>query len=227
MASNASFCATSSSSRNSTSTCRGLHRADRRDRRRQVHPDRRRATGHRCARADAGTGARRRRRAEVSAEFDSPPPGTPWLEAAGLTAADTLLLRRTIDQPGQEPRLDQRQPGHRSPDAPARRAADRHPRPARLAKPDPADAVRGLLDAYAGATPRAVPALAANGARPTRPAWTPAAPRTRCSANANAGLADRRTGQARARSRRVGRTEYRPRPAVQRPGAARCGPAAR
>ncbi len=39
-------------------------------------------------------------RAEISAEFDSPPALAPWLDEGGFEAQDTLLLRRVIDAQG-------------------------------------------------------------------------------------------------------------------------------
>ncbi len=52
------------------------------------------------ARADTGTVREGASRTEVSAEFDAPLTLTPWLEAAGFDADDTLLLRRTVDLQG-------------------------------------------------------------------------------------------------------------------------------
>jgi len=51
-------------------------------------------------RADAALVREGASRAEVSAEFDTPPALLPWLEAAGLACDDTLLLRRTVDAQG-------------------------------------------------------------------------------------------------------------------------------
>ena len=52
-------------------------------------------------RADASLVREGASRAEVSAEFDSPPSLAAWLEAAGLACDDTLLLlRRTVDAQG-------------------------------------------------------------------------------------------------------------------------------
>jgi DNA repair protein RecN (Recombination protein N) len=39
-------------------------------------------------------------RAEISAEFDSPPALAQWLDDAGFDAQDSLLLRRVIDAQG-------------------------------------------------------------------------------------------------------------------------------
>ena len=49
------------------------------------------------ARADPGVVRDGCTRAELSAEFDSAPAVSAWLEASGYEAADTLLLRRLID----------------------------------------------------------------------------------------------------------------------------------
>ena len=52
------------------------------------------------ARADAGVVREGAQRCEISAEFDSPSSLASWLDEAGFTASDTLLLRRTIDTQG-------------------------------------------------------------------------------------------------------------------------------
>ena len=52
------------------------------------------------ARADAGVVREGTQRCEISAEFDSSPTIATWLEEAGFTANDSLLLRRTIDTQG-------------------------------------------------------------------------------------------------------------------------------
>jgi DNA repair protein RecN (Recombination protein N) len=51
-------------------------------------------------RADAGVVREGAARAEISAEFDSPPSLLSWLEEAGFEAEEGLLLRRTIDAQG-------------------------------------------------------------------------------------------------------------------------------
>ncbi len=51
-------------------------------------------------RADAGIVREGAARAEVSAEFDSPPSLAAWLDEAGFATEDTLLLRRTVDVQG-------------------------------------------------------------------------------------------------------------------------------
>ena len=52
------------------------------------------------ARADSGTVREGAARAEISAEFDSPPALAGWLADGGFEASDTLLLRRTVDAQG-------------------------------------------------------------------------------------------------------------------------------
>ena len=52
------------------------------------------------SRGDAGVVREGAARAELSAEFDSPPALAEWLDAAGFAADETLLLRRTIDAQG-------------------------------------------------------------------------------------------------------------------------------
>jgi DNA repair protein RecN (Recombination protein N) len=47
------------------------------------------------------------RRAEVSAEFDTPPSLRPWLDEAGFAADELLLLRRVVDG-GDAPRASSR-----------------------------------------------------------------------------------------------------------------------
>ena len=52
------------------------------------------------ARAEATLVREGARRAEVSAEFDSPHSLRPWLEEAGFAVDDVLLLRRVVEAPG-------------------------------------------------------------------------------------------------------------------------------
>ena len=52
------------------------------------------------SRGDAGVVREGATRAEVSAEFDTPATLTAWLEEAGFSNEDSLLLRRTIDAQG-------------------------------------------------------------------------------------------------------------------------------
>jgi len=51
-------------------------------------------------RAEASLVREGAQRAEVSAEFDTPPGLKPWLDEAGFAGDDTLLLRRTVDALG-------------------------------------------------------------------------------------------------------------------------------
>ena len=51
-------------------------------------------------RADAGIVREGAARAEISAEFDSPPALLPWLDDAGFATDTSLLLRRTVDAQG-------------------------------------------------------------------------------------------------------------------------------
>ncbi|MBL8308656.1 MAG: AAA family ATPase, partial [Rubrivivax sp.] len=51
-------------------------------------------------RADAAMVREGAQRAEVSAEFDSPPTLAGWLDDGGFAADGTLLLRRTVDAQG-------------------------------------------------------------------------------------------------------------------------------
>src|SRR4051812_71245 len=52
------------------------------------------------SRGDAGVVREGASRAEITAEFDSPPSLAGWLEQAGFDGGDTVLLRRTIDAQG-------------------------------------------------------------------------------------------------------------------------------
>ncbi len=106
------------------------------------------------ARADAGVVREGATRADVSAEFDTPPALLPWLEQAGFQLgadpqADTLLLRRSIDTQGRSRAWVNGAPATATQ---LREAADLlvdiHGQHAwqSLTRPE---AVRGLLDAYA------------------------------------------------------------------------------
>lgn len=52
------------------------------------------------SRGDAGVVREGAARAEITAEFDSPPSLAAWIEEAGFEPGDSLLLRRTIDAQG-------------------------------------------------------------------------------------------------------------------------------
>ena len=102
------------------------------------------------ARADAGVVREGTTRCEISAEFGSPANLAQWLEQAGFEASDTLLLRRTIDSQGKSRAWIN---GSAATITQLRDIAsqlvDIHGQHAwqSLTRPD---AVRGLLDSYAG-----------------------------------------------------------------------------
>ena len=102
------------------------------------------------ARADAGVVREGAQRCDLSAEFDSPTPLLVWLEQAGFTASETLLLRRTIDVQGKSRAWIN---GSSATATQLREIADKlvdiHGQHAwqSLTRPD---AVRGLLDSYGG-----------------------------------------------------------------------------
>ena len=52
------------------------------------------------ARADATWIREGAARTEISVEFETPSGAVPWLDAAGIEASETLLLRRTVDTQG-------------------------------------------------------------------------------------------------------------------------------
>ena len=102
------------------------------------------------ARADAGVVREGAQRCEISAEFDSPASLIDWLEQAGFSASDTLLLRRTVDTQGKSRAWIN---GSAATASQLKEIADKlvdiHGQHAwqSLTRPD---AVRGLLDSYAG-----------------------------------------------------------------------------
>lgn len=102
------------------------------------------------ARADAGVVREGAQRTDVSADFDCPLALYPWLENAGFTHEDRLLLRRTVDVQGKSrawingvpaTATQLRTVGEYLLDIHGQHAWQSLTRP---------DAVRGLLDAYAG-----------------------------------------------------------------------------
>ncbi len=102
------------------------------------------------SRADAGAVREGAERLDVSAEFDADPQFAPWLDAGGFEAGDALLLRRTVDLQGRSrgwingspaTATQLREIGDRLLDIHGQHAWQSLTRP---------DAVRGLLDAYAG-----------------------------------------------------------------------------
>lgn len=103
------------------------------------------------SRGDAGVVREGAARAEITAEFDTPPSLVAWLDAAGFEGSETLLLRRVIDAQGKSRAWVN---GSAATVAQLREAADHlvdiHGQHAWQSLTRPAS-VRGLLDAYAGA----------------------------------------------------------------------------
>jgi len=104
------------------------------------------------ARADAAAVREGAARADITAEFDVPAELAPWLEEAGFENGETLLLRRSIDAQGKSrawvngspaTATQLREAGERLVDIHGQHAWQSLTRP---------EAVRGLLDAYAGAS---------------------------------------------------------------------------
>lgn len=102
------------------------------------------------ARADAGVVREGAPRTDIGAEFDDVAVLAPWLEEAGFEVGDSLLLRRTIDNQGKSrawvngspaTATQLREVGERLVDIHGQHAWQSLTRP---------DAVRDLLDAYAG-----------------------------------------------------------------------------
>ncbi|AEG94433.1 DNA repair protein RecN [Ramlibacter tataouinensis] len=102
------------------------------------------------ARADAGVVREGAARADISAEFDLPAQLRPWLEEAGFEHEDSLLLRRNIDAQGKSRAWingapatagQLRELGEQLVDIHGQHAWQSLTR---------SEAVRGLLDAYAG-----------------------------------------------------------------------------
>lgn len=108
------------------------------------------------ARADATLVREGASRTDVCAEFDSPPGLRPWLQETGFSADDGLLLRRTVDNQGKSRAWINGTPATA---AQLRTAGewllDIHGQHAwqSLTRPD---AVRCLLDAYAGSSTQGV-----------------------------------------------------------------------
>ena len=102
------------------------------------------------SRGDAGVVREGAARADIGAEFDSPPSLNAWLDEAGFEAGEALLLRRTIDAQGKSRAWVNGSPATL---AQLREAADHlvdiHGQHAWQSLTR-APAVRALLDAYAG-----------------------------------------------------------------------------
>ncbi len=102
------------------------------------------------ARAEAGVVREGAARADISAEFDLPPAMIEWLEQAGFESEDSLLLRRSIDSQGKSRAWINGSPATATQLRElAEHLLDIHGQHAwqSLTRPD---AVRGLLDGYAG-----------------------------------------------------------------------------
>lgn len=111
------------------------------------------------SRADSGVVREGAARADITAEFDLPESLKPWLEAAGLESEESLLLRRSIDAQGKSRAWINGTPATATQ---LRELADQlvdiHGQHAwqSLTRPD---AVRALLDGYAGVTTQALSQL--------------------------------------------------------------------
>jgi DNA repair protein RecN (Recombination protein N) len=108
------------------------------------------------ARADAAVVREGAARAEISAEFELPPALAHWLEEAGFESGETLLLRRSIDSQGKSRAWIN---GSAATATQLREVADHlvdiHGQHAWQSLTR-ADAVRDLLDGYAGITTQAL-----------------------------------------------------------------------
>jgi DNA repair protein RecN (Recombination protein N) len=107
-------------------------------------------------RADAGSVREGAERLDVTAEFDADPALGNWLDEGGFEAGDSLMLRRTVDLQGRSrgwingspaTATQLRELGDRLLDIHGQHAWQSLTRP---------EAVRGLLDAYAGVTTTAL-----------------------------------------------------------------------
>jgi DNA repair protein RecN (Recombination protein N) len=102
------------------------------------------------ARAEAAVVREGAARADISAEFDSPPALASWLQEAGFESDEGLLLRRSIDHQGKSRAWINGSPATATQLRElAEQLVDIHGQHAwqSLTRPE---AVRGLLDAYAG-----------------------------------------------------------------------------
>ncbi|HQQ68989.1 MAG TPA: DNA repair protein RecN [Alicycliphilus sp.] len=112
------------------------------------------------ARADTGVIREGAQRTDICAEFDAGPAAlADWLDEAGFPTDDTLLLRRTVDVQGKSRAWINGLPATAAQmRALGEHLLDIHGQHAwqSLTRPD---AVRGLLDAYAGAQTQALAAL--------------------------------------------------------------------
>ena len=108
------------------------------------------------ARADAGVVREGAQRADISAEFDCPPHLQIWLDEAGFVQEDDLLLRRTVDAQGKSRAWINGAPATATQlRALGEQLLDIHGQHAWQSLMR-ANAVRALLDAYAGTSSSAV-----------------------------------------------------------------------
>jgi len=114
------------------------------------------------SRGDAGVVREGASRADVTAEFDTPPALTQWLDEAGFEPGETLLMRRVIDAQGKSRAWIN---GSAATITQLREAADHlldiHGQHAWQGLTRPAS-VRALLDAYAGVDGKPIAAAYAN-----------------------------------------------------------------
>jgi DNA repair protein RecN (Recombination protein N) len=111
------------------------------------------------ARAEAGVVREGAVRADISAEFDATPALAPWLQEAGFENEDGLLLRRSIDTQGKSRAWINGSPATATQLRElAEQLVDIHGQHAwqSLTRPE---AVRGLLDGYAGVSTHALQQL--------------------------------------------------------------------
>ncbi|MBG9389567.1 DNA repair protein RecN [Caenimonas aquaedulcis] len=111
------------------------------------------------SRAESGVVREGASRADITAEFDLPPSLAPWLEEAGFESDDALLLRRSIDLQGKSRAWINGTPATATQLRElAEQLVDIHGQHAwqSLTRPD---AVRGLLDGYAGVSTQALAQL--------------------------------------------------------------------
>ena len=120
------------------------------------------------ARAESGVVREGAQRCEVCAEFEPTPAIQTWLEEAGFETSSELLLRRTVDNAGKSrawingspaTAAQLRELGEQLIDIHGQHAWQSLTRP---------DAVRGLLDAYAGIDAKPLKQLGRPGGRPCK-----------------------------------------------------------
>lgn len=125
-------------------------------------------------------------RCDIAAEFDAPASLTPWLEEQGFPVEDGLLLRRTVDTEGRSRAwINGSAATVTQLKALADGLVDIHGQHAWQSLTR-ADAVRDLLDAYAGIDTAPAARAWHSGANAARRWKPPPKNRPRCSRKANA-----------------------------------------